>query len=114
MIPGMRGMDPRAMQRMMKQMGMETEEIPATKVTFELENGNKLVIGDPKVTAMTMQGQKTYTVMGTASEEAGKKEIPTEDIAMVVDATGKSKKEAQKALEEHDGDIAAAITDLKE
>ena len=114
MIPGMRGMDPRAMQRMMKQMGMETEEIPATKVTFELEGGKKLIIADPKVTAMTMQGQKTYTVMGAAQEESGKKEIPAEDITMVVDATGKSKTDAKKALEEHDGDIAAAITALKE
>ena len=35
------GMNPAKMQAMMKQMGIKTEELPASKVTFELENGKK-------------------------------------------------------------------------
>ena len=59
---------------------------------------------------MTMQGKKTYTLIGEATEEEN---IPQEDIDMVSDQTGKTKEEAKKALEETKGDIAEAILKLK-
>ena len=113
MLPGMRGMNPKAMQAMMKQMGLQTEEIPAKKVVIEQENGKKIVIEPAQVTSMTMQGQKTFTVMGKEREEAGTPEIPHEDVKMVAEQTQASEEDAKKALEENDGDIAAAITALK-
>jgi nascent polypeptide-associated complex subunit alpha len=111
MFPGMRGLDPKNMQRMMKQMGIKTEELNAKKVTFELENGKKLIIENPNVSAMTMQGKKTYTVIGEEKEEqAG---IPHEDVEMVVQQTGATEEEVLKVLEENNGDIAEAILKLK-
>ncbi len=111
MFPGMGGMDPRRMKMMMKQLGIKSEDINAKKVIFEMEGG-KLVIENPQVTAMEIQGQKTYTVVGKAvKEDAG---IPESDVKMVAEQAGVSEKEARKALEETNGDIAEAIGKLKE
>lgn len=112
MFPGLGGMDPRKMKMMMQQLGIKTEEIKAKKVIFELEN-SRLVIENPNVTAMNMQGQKTYTVMGNAVEEETEAEIPESDIEMVAEQTGIGKEEAKAALEETGGDIAEAIEKLK-
>ncbi len=110
MIPGMGRINPKQMQSMMKQFGIKTEEIEAERVVFELKD-KKIVIENPKVTAMVVQGEKTYTVMGEAREE--EKGIPSEDIEMVVAQAGVSKEKAKKALEKASGDIAQAIIDLK-
>src|SRR3989338_993115 len=106
MFPGMGKMNPKQMQAMMKQFGIKTEEIDAKRVIFELENGKKLVVDNPAVTEMTVQWQKTFTVMGDSKEVAGKAEIPDEDVKMVAEQAGVSKEKARKALEESEGDIA--------
>ncbi|MBS3058922.1 MAG: nascent polypeptide-associated complex protein [Candidatus Diapherotrites archaeon] len=110
MFPGMGRINPKQMAQMMRQMGIKTEELEAERVIFELK-GKKLVIENPNVTAMDIQGQKTYTVMGTAKEES--KGFPEEDIEMVAEQANVSKEKAKKALEKNDGDIAAAIASLK-
>ena len=69
----------------------------------------KIIIENPSVSAIEMQGQKTYTVTGNAVEE---KTIPEEDVKMVMEKTGKNMKEARKALEKANGDLAEAITNL--
>ena len=108
MFPG--GMNPKNMGRMMKQMGIKNEDIPATKVTIETD-GKKLVFTSPQVQLMEMQGQKTYTIIGNPVEESS---IPGEDIDMVAEQANVSKEEAKKALEENDGDIAETISKLSE
>lgn len=121
MFPGMGGMDPRRMKQMLRQFGIKTEDITAKRVTFELEGGKKLVVDNPQVSAVDMGGQKTYTVMGEAREEAGAAEkagtdetgIPGSDIEMVAEQAKVSKEKARKALEETKGDIAEAIEKLK-
>jgi len=103
------GIDPRRMQSMMKQMGIENTEIPAKRVIIETDS-KRIIIENPNVTQVSMQGQKTFQIMGEVREETG---IPEEDIQMVIDATGKSKEEARKALEKENGDIAKAIESLQ-
>jgi nascent polypeptide-associated complex subunit alpha len=114
MMPGLG--NPAQMRRMMKQLGMKSEEINAKRVIIELENG-KIVIEEPSVTAMEIQGHKTYTVMGTEkSEESGEKnaaEIPEEDVRLVAAQAAVSPEKARKALEECEGDLAEAIKVLK-
>jgi len=112
MIPGLGNMNPKQMQRMLKQFGIKSDEIAAKKVVFELENGTKLVIEKPQVTAIDMKGQKTYTVMGEAVEQ--KKGIPEEDIKMVMEQAKVDRKKAEAALKKNEGDIAEAILELKE
>ena len=103
--------NPRQIQQAMKSMGIKTEELDAKRVIFELLD-KKLVIENPKITVMEVQGQKTYTVMGAEKEE--QKGIPKEDIEMVATQAGVSAQKAKDALEKTGGDIAEAITLLKE
>jgi nascent polypeptide-associated complex subunit alpha len=99
------GIDPRRMQAMMKQMGIENKEITAKRVIIETDS-KKIIIENPTVTEVSMQGQKTFQIMGEIKEEG---EIPKEDIDMVASTTGKTEKEAKEALEKTSGDIAKAI-----
>lgn len=110
MFPGR--MNPKQMQGMLKQFGIKTEEIKAKRVVFELED-KKIVVENPNVTAMVVQGQKTYTVMGSERTEAIEKGIPAEDVKMVAEQAKVSEEKARKALEETNGDIAEAIVKLK-
>ncbi len=102
------------MKRMMKKMGLESDELDAKKVTIELEDKN-LVFDNPQVIAMDMKGQKMYQVVGEPREEAkeGKVLIPDEDIEMVAQRANVSEDEAKKALEEVDGEPAEAIIKLQ-
>lgn len=109
MFPG--GVNPKQMGQMMKRFGIKNEEIDAKEVVIVLNSGKKLVIENPQVQAIEMQGTKTYTIAGAVREESG---VPDEDVQMVAEQTGVSKEKAKKALEENKGDIAAAILALKE
>jgi nascent polypeptide-associated complex subunit alpha len=110
MFPGMGKMNPAQMKALMRQFGIKSEDIPAKRVIFELDEG-RIIIEEPQVTAMHVQGQKTYTVMG--EEKTEKNGIPESDIEMVAEQTNSSKEKAKKALEETNGDIAEAILKLK-
>jgi nascent polypeptide-associated complex subunit alpha len=103
-------MNPKQMGRMMKQFGIKSEEIEATKVTIEIKGGKKLIFDAPSVQCMEVQGSKTYTLTGEPVEE---KTIPAEDVKMVAEQAGVSEKKAKEALEKANGDIAEAILALK-
>ena len=105
------GINPKKMQAMMKQMGMNQEEIPATKVIIEKEDNSKIIIENPSVTKITMQGQETFQIGGDILEETAKVEISEEDIKTVIEKTGCSKKQAKQTLEKT-GDLAEAILEL--
>jgi nascent polypeptide-associated complex subunit alpha len=105
------GMNPAKIQGMMKKMGISQTPLNVNRVVFEMDDGN-LVIDEPSVLKVMMQGQETYQVSGEAREE-GSESFSDEDIAMVVEKTGKGVEEVRAALEENDGDIAEAIVGLK-
>ena len=111
MFPGLGKMNPKQMQGMMRQLGIKSEELPAERVIIELTD-KKIIIENPSVSAIDMQGKKTYTVMGDEKEE--EKGIPKADIKMVAEQANASEEDAKKALEESSGDIAEAIVKLKE
>lgn len=122
MFPGMGGMDPRRMKAMMRQLGIKSEDIDAKRVVFELSGGKRLIVDRPQVSAVDLGGQKTYTVMGQAREEAAGADnvsvkdeagIPESDVEMVSQQAKVSKEKAKKALEETKGDIAEAISKLE-
>ena len=58
MIPAI---NPKQMQAMMKKMGISQTPIHANKVIFETNEGN-LVINNPDVLKVMMQGQETFLV----------------------------------------------------
>jgi nascent polypeptide-associated complex subunit alpha len=110
MFPGMKGLDPKKMQGMMKQLGIKSEEVEAERVVIEGKS-KRIVIENPSVTAINMQGKKTYTIMGEEREEG--KGISKEDVEMVVKQADVSAAKAEAALKKNEGDIAEAILELK-
>ena len=98
------------MEKMMKQMGIQTVEIPATEVIIKTPE-KELIISNPQVSKVTMGGQETFQIAGDVSERSQEK-FSKEDIQMIVEQTGCSEEEAAGALEET-GDIAEAILKLK-
>ena len=107
MLPGM---DPKNMSKMMKQMGIKTDDLDASKVTIELKDGGRLVVFEPSVVQIEMQGQKSFQISGKVHEE---QDAGEDDIKMVMEAAGVSREEAMNALRETGGDIAEAIIRLK-
>jgi nascent polypeptide-associated complex subunit alpha len=105
------GVNPAQMKGMMKKMGISQVELPVKRVVFEMEDGN-LVIENPNVMQIKMQGQESFQVTGDVVEESAEV-FSSEDVEMVVSQTGKSEDEVRVALEKSDGDIAEAIVGLK-
>ena len=108
MFPGLGGINPSQMQRIMKQMGIKTEEIKANKIVIECEEKN-LIIENPQITKMTIQGQETYQIIGQTKTET---QIKEEDINLVMEKAKVNKEQAKLALEKTKGDIAEAIINL--
>jgi len=127
------GMNPRKMQQMMEQMGIDVTEIDAESVTITTSDGEELVFDAPEITRMDAQGTQTYQIVGepTHQEAAGAVEsgdatadtdesgadgddgIPEDDIKLVASQAGVSASEAREALEAENGDLAAAISSLE-
>ena len=106
------GLNPKKMQGLMKQMGISQTEIDASRVIIEKSDGNKIVIENPQVTRINMQGQKMIQVAGgDEHEETSELEISEEDINTIMEKTGCSKETAKKTLEKT-GDLAEAILEL--
>jgi len=103
------GIDPKKMQAMMKQLGMKQEEIEAERVIIECKN-KRIVIDNPNVVKINMQGQDSWQITGDASEE--EKGISEEDISQVMEKANVSREAAEKALKDSNGDLAEAILSL--
>ena len=101
--------NPKKMQSMMSQMGIKQEEIEALRVIIEKEDG-RIIIENPSVAKITMQGQESFQISGDIKEAEA--ELREEDIKQVMEKTSKSREEAEKALKESNGDLAEAILAL--
>ena len=104
-------MNPKKMQAVMKQMGIVQEEISASKVIIEKTDGSKIIISDPSVTKIKMQGQETFQIAGEISEESGEVGISEEDVKTVMEKTGKDEEIVRETLEKT-GDLAETILEL--
>jgi len=100
--------DPKKIQGMMSKLGMKQEEIPAKRVIIEGEESN-IIIENPSVQKIEMQGQTSFQISGDIKEESG---IREEDIKQVMEKTGKTRLEAEVALKSSNGDLAEAILSL--
>ena len=110
------GMNPRKMQQMMRQLGIQQQDILATEVIIRLQD-KELVITNPSVAKVNMMGQETFQVSGEINERkiqgttpgVNSGEISEEDIKTVMEQAEVNKEIAKKALEKHQGDLAEAI-----
>jgi len=107
-------LDPKKMQAVMKQMGMSQEDISASRVTIDKLDDTKIVIENPTVTKLKIQGQESFQISGEVREEFEERGIPEADIKTVMEKTGSSEEQAKKALEGTDGNLAEAILNLSE
>ena len=105
--------NPKQMQAMMKQMGIKQEEIDASKVTIEKNDGGKIIINDPSIQKINMQGNVSFQISGDISEVTAEL-FSQDDVKTVMEKTGALKEDAIKALEDSDGDLAEAIMGLSE
>ena len=106
------GVNPAQMKGMMKKMGISQVELPVRRVVFEMADGN-LIVENPNVMQIKMQGQESFQVTGDVVEESIEV-FSDDDVEMVVSQTGRSEDEVRAALTESEGDIAEAIMALKE
>ena len=102
------GIDPKKIQGMMSKMGIKQEEIDAIRVVIEQEDKN-IVIENPAVVKINMQGQESFQISGSVKEEG---KITKDDIKAVMEKTRATEKEAKEALEKTGGDLAEAILSL--
>lgn len=107
------GINPKKMQSMMKQMGIAQEEISASRVIIEKKDGNKLIIDEPSVIKIKMQGQTSFQITGEEKEESEVVEISEDDIKTIIEKTGVSQDKAKESLEKT-GDLAESILELSE
>lgn len=110
-IKMMPGLNPKKMQAVMKQMGIAQEDIDAARVIIEKNDDSKIIIENPSVTKIKMQGQETFQIAGEILEETAKVGISEDDIKTVMDKTGATEEKARGALEKT-GDLAEAIMEL--
>jgi nascent polypeptide-associated complex subunit alpha len=130
MIPGgPRNM--RQMEMMMKRLGMSTEEVPNVEEVIIRTREKEHVFREPEVTVLTVQGVRTYQVVGDVTvrpRTAGRADAaeggaapaapaapsgpPDEDVQLVMEQAGVDRAEALEALRATDGAPAEAILHL--
>lgn len=100
---------------MMQRMGMQVNQIDdVTRVVIEAAT-KRIVIDNPEVATVTVQGQTVYQVGGgTVHEEGPGGASSDDDVKLVASQAGVSIQEAANALRQSGGDLAQAIIILKQ
>ena len=97
----------------MKQMGIAQDEIPAEKVIIEKTDGSNIIIANPSVTRIKMQGQETFQIAGEILEESAEVGVSEEDIKTIIEKTNCTEEQAKESLEKT-SDLAESIMELSE
>jgi nascent polypeptide-associated complex subunit alpha len=127
-VPG--GLDPKRMKALMKQMGIEQEDLKGVTEVIIRTKTKELYFREPQVVEVRAQGSRTFQVVGKPEERApgssqasapskGKEppepsEFPEEDVRLVMDQAGCSREQALGALRTAQGSPAEAILSLME
>ncbi len=111
------GVNKRQMEQAMRKMGIQQKEIPAEIVIIKTPE-KEILIEQPNVAQISMMGQLSFQISGKVSERATRYQnraldINQDDIDVVMEQTGATKKEAISAIEEANGDLAEAILALQ-
>ena len=119
MAGGMRGVNPRQMQRTMRSMGIKQTNIENIVEVIIRTRDQDIVLSPAEVVCIDMKGSKSYQVSGVetvmAAGSAGSASgpvFPAEDIELVMSQTNCDRETAISALEACDGQPAEAIIKL--
>ncbi len=104
--------NPKQMKKLMKQMGIEMEEIDAEEVIIRTST-EEIVFKNPTVTKIAAKGLESFQVIGSYEVVKKKPEISEEDIKLIMEQANVSEEVARKALEEANGDLAEALMKLQ-
>ncbi|ADB58879.1 nascent polypeptide-associated complex protein [Archaeoglobus profundus] len=99
------------MKKMMKQMGINIEEINAIEVIIRTPN-EELIFKNPSVTKVSGRGMEVFQVIGSY-EVVKKVEISEEDVKLIMEQANVDEETARKALIEANGDLAEALMKLQ-
>ncbi len=122
-LGGRGGMSPKKMKGMLKNMGINIEELENVSEVVIRMPDKEIVISNASVAIMDSHGTRSYQISGDEAERAPSGvapqtlaeppiEIPDEDVRLVASQTGANLPEAKAALQEAKGDLAAAIIKL--
>ena len=122
-LGGRGGMSPKKMKGMLKNMGIDIDELENVSEVVIRMPDKEIVIANPSVAIMDAHGTRSYQISGDASErpvssagletaEEDRMEIPDSDVQIVAATAGANLPEARAALLEAKGDLAAAIMKL--
>jgi len=103
-------MNPKKMQEAMKQMGIAQEDIISKRVIIEKENSN-IIIENPSVTKIKVQGTESFQISGNIIEEDNSEKISEQDIKTIMEKTNCTEDTAKKEMEKTK-DLAEAILNL--
>lgn len=109
--------DPKKIQAMMKQMGINQEELEADRVIIERSNNEgRIIIENPHILKVKMQGQENFQISGDVKEETSIEEEEEdklkEDLKTIIEQTGADEEIAAIELEKNNGDMAETIISL--
>jgi len=99
---------------------MNMDSVPEVEQVIIRTASKEIVVEQPEVAILEMQGQKIFQIIGgqvtekaperkTASAAPAGHTVSEEDVQLVADQTGKSLDAARQALKECEGDLAKAI-----
>ncbi len=120
-LGGRGGMSPKKMKGMLKNMGINIDEIEnVLEVVIRLPD-KEIIIENASVAIMDSHGVRSYQISGDSREqsisgvgnEKPNSDIPDSDVELVMVQTGANKDDAKAALQEAKGDLAEAIMKLK-
>ncbi len=106
-------MNPKQMKKMMKQMGIEMEELDAEEVIIRTTT-EELIFKNPTVSKISARGVETFQVMGSYEVVKRALQLNEEDVKLIMEQANVDEETARKALEEAGGDIAEALMKLRE
>lgn len=115
----MRRLSSRELKRIMGKFGVNTKEVEDVKEVVLKTSTKEIIIQNPMVTLLEVQGQKIFQVFGEKVEEKTLSEelkllerdekISDEDVLLVAQQANVDFEEAKAALKECKGDLAQAI-----
>jgi nascent polypeptide-associated complex subunit alpha len=119
-VGGRGGMSPKKMKGMLKNMGIDIEELENVSEVVIRMPDKEIVIENASVAIMDAHGVKSFQISGDSRERStsGAAEVEPElvildsDVELVVAKTGAKAEDAKTALLEAKGDLAAAIMSL--
>src|SRR5579862_6597728 len=99
MIPG-GPRNPRQMEQMMRRMGMTSEPLPAVEEVVIRTRTNEHVFKAPEVTILTVQGVRTFQVVGTPETRPRSAASPAAGATVAAEPQGPPEEDVRLVMEQ--------------